>query len=147
VELTLPPGFTDLSWFGLGPGDSYPDRRSAVSLGRWRTPVGDQTMPFVVPQEFGLHLDTRWFSLASELALLTFVPAKPMAFSALPYTAADLAAATHPHHLSARAETIIHLDVAHRGLGTAACGPDTADRWKIRPGTHRWRWSLRAEHR
>ena len=147
VTFELPPGFDELTWFGPGPGDSYPDRRAAVTLGRWRTEVGAQTMPFVVPQEFGLHMDTRWLSLADEEIVLTMVPARPMAFSALPYAAGDLAAATHRHQLNMRPETSVHLDVAHRGLGTAACGPDTAERWRIAPGRHRWRWTVHGDVR
>jgi uncharacterized protein YcbK (DUF882 family) len=40
----------------------------------------------------------------------------------------------------------VHLDVAHRGLGTAACGPDTAERWRITPGPFRWRFTVSAAH-
>jgi beta-galactosidase len=147
IVVTLPGDFDDLSWFGLGPGDSYPDRRAAVTLGRWDASIRDQVVPFVVPQEFGLHLDTRWFSIASDNTAVRFTPAKPMAFSALPVSIDDLAAASHPHRLPERADTFIHLDVAHRGLGTAACGPDTAERWRITPGTYRWRWSMGAAPR
>ena len=40
-------------------------------------------------------------------------------------------------------ETVIVLDAAHRGLGTASCGPDTLPRYLVRPGVHRWAWSIR----
>ena len=51
-------------------------------------------------------------------------------------------AATHDVELTPRPETIVTIDVAHRGLGTASCGPDTLDRYKIGPGTYRWSWSI-----
>ena len=35
------------------------------------------------------------------------------------------------------------LAPAHRGLGTASCGPDTLPRYVVRPGTFRWSWSIR----
>jgi len=143
VRFELPAGFDTVEWFGLGPGDSYPDRRTATTLGRWRGGVREQTMPFIVPQEYGLHLDTRWFRIADGETTIEVVPAAPLAFSALPYGAEDLTAATHAHELRERPATFVHLDVAHRGLGTAACGPDTADRWKIRGGTFRWSWQMR----
>ena len=41
------------------------------------------------------------------------------------------------------AETIVHLDAAHRGLGTASCGPDTLPEYRLGPGTYRWAWTLR----
>ncbi len=142
VRFELPAGFDALEWFGFGPGDSYPDRRAATMLGRWRQDVRDQPMPFIVPQEYGLHLDTRWFRIGDGETTIEVTPASPLAFSALPYRAEDLTAATHAHHLRPRPATFVHLDAAHRGLGTAACGPDTADRWKVRGGTFRWTWRL-----
>ncbi|MBA3281837.1 MAG: hypothetical protein H0U29_06360, partial [Acidimicrobiia bacterium] len=66
------------------------------------------------------------------------------AFSALPYSAADLAAASHAHLLQAAGPTYVHLDIAHRGLGSAACGPDTEPRYRLSPGTYRWTWHLAA---
>ena len=41
------------------------------------------------------------------------------------------------------AETVIHLDAAHRGLGTASCGPDTLPEYRLATGRHRWAWTLR----
>ena len=64
VAFTLPAGFEQLSWSGLGPGSSYPDRRAAVRRGTWRSTVAEQRLPFVMPQEHGLHLDTDWLEVA-----------------------------------------------------------------------------------
>jgi beta-galactosidase len=55
---------------------------------------------------------------------------------------ADLASATHDYQLEPRATTVVHLDVAHRGLGTASCGPDTLPAYLVGPGTYTWSWSL-----
>jgi beta-galactosidase len=54
----------------------------------------------------------------------------------------DLDVATHQQELQARAETIVHIDAAHRGVGTASCGPDTLEPYLVRPGTYRWEWTL-----
>jgi beta-galactosidase len=51
-----------------------------------------------------------------------------------------LAAATHDGELTPRTETVVHLDAAHRGLGTASCGPDTLPEYLVGPGTYRWSW-------
>jgi beta-galactosidase len=39
---------------------------------------------------------------------------------------------------------VVDFDVAHRGLGTASCGPDTLPRYLVGPGTYEWSWSLTA---
>ena len=44
--------------------------------------------------------------------------------------------------LRPRPETIVQLDAAHRGLGTASCGPDTLPEYLVGPGTYRWSWTL-----
>ena len=144
VAFTLPVGLGHLEWVGLGPGDSYPDRRAAARVGRWTADVAGQALPVLVPQEFGLHPETRWFALGAGRPTVVVWGDVPLAFSALPYSADDLTAATHAHLLRPTAATHVHLDVAHRGLGSAACGPDTDPRYRLATGTYRWTWHLAA---
>ena len=144
VQFTLPVHFDRLTWLGLGPGDSYPDRRVAARFGHWAARVGETTVPFVRPQEYGLHLDTQWFDLASPRLALRVAGDEPLAFSALPLSVAELEAATHAHLLPQPSATHVHLDVAHRGLGTAACGPDTHARHLVRGGAYRFTWTITA---
>jgi beta-galactosidase len=66
----------------------------------------------------------------------------PAQVSATHFRAADLEAATHQEELTPRAETIVHIDAAHRGVGTASCGPDTLEQYLVRAGTYRWQWSI-----
>jgi len=56
--------------------------------------------------------------------------------SATHFTAADLFAATTETELRARPELIVHLDVAHRGVGTASCGPDVLPQYRLQPGRY-----------
>lgn len=146
VAFTLPASMDRLEWFGEGPGDSYPDRRAATRIGRWSERIDEASMPFVVPQETGLHLGTKWFTLGTDQAAAGPTIAvwgdTPLAFSALPWSAADIDAASHTHLLRPSGSTHVHLDVAHRGLGSAACGPDTEARHRIGAGTFRWTWHL-----
>jgi beta-galactosidase len=62
--------------------------------------------------------------------------------SATPYTDEQLDQALDVTGLPASSGVVVHLDVAHRGAGTAACGPDTPERFRIPAGTYRWRWLL-----
>ena len=59
------------------------------------------------------------------------------AFSATHHTVAQLYAAAHATELERTDELVVHLDVAHRGLGTASCGPDTLPLYRVEAGT--WR--------
>ena len=41
------------------------------------------------------------------------------------------------------AQIEVHLDARMRGLGTAACGPDVLDDYRIGPGWYSIEWSWR----
>jgi beta-galactosidase len=36
----------------------------------------------------------------------------------------------------------VHLDVAHRGLGTASCGPDVLPQYRLCAGTYTFAYRL-----
>ena len=59
VRFSLPGRFRELRWFGRGPHENYPDRRSSAMLGRVERSL-PMLPPYLVPQEFGLRTDTRW---------------------------------------------------------------------------------------
>ena len=137
------PGLETVEWFGTGPHETYPDRRRGGLVGRWRSTVTDQHVPYIRPQESGGHAAVRWLELtAADGRGVRIVPDAPRQVSATHFRAADLAAATHDGELTPRAETVVHVDAAHRGLGTASCGPDTLPEYLVGPGTYRWSWSL-----
>jgi beta-galactosidase len=66
----------------------------------------------------------------------------PRQVSLTRYRVQDLATATHSTELVPRADVVVHLDAAHRGLGTASCGPDTLPRYLVGPGEYRWSYTL-----
>jgi beta-galactosidase len=143
IVLELVPGHETVDWFGTGPHETYPDRKRGGRIGRWRSTVGDQHVPYIRPQENGGHADVRWIELRGEDGhgvRLSFD--RPLQVSAKHYRAEDLAAARHEPELTPRAETIVHFDAAHRGLGTASCGPDTLAEYRVGPGEYRWTWTL-----
>jgi beta-galactosidase len=136
-------GLEILEWFGSGPHETYPDRKRGGLIGRWRSTVAEQFVPYARPQENGGHADVRWLELTGAGGRgLRVELERPLQASVTHHRAADLAAATHLVELAARPETIVHLDGAHRGLGTASCGPDTLPEYLVGPGTYRWTWTI-----
>ncbi len=140
---TVPADWSRLRFFGPGPDETYPDRRSAAIVSTWKTTVDDQYHPYVVPQEHGCHVDARWFELTNSAGNGIRVSGAPtIAFSARRHSDAALTVATTLHELETTDRIEVHVDAAMRGLGTAACGPDVAERHRIGPGIHRWTWYL-----
>jgi beta-galactosidase len=69
---------------------------------------------------------------------------KPRQVSATPFRATQLADATHDVELVPTGNTIVHVDAAHRGVGTASCGPDTLPQYLVSGGTYSFTWTVRA---
>jgi beta-galactosidase len=137
------PGLEHVEWFGRGFIESYPDRRRGAAVGRWRSTVSELYVPYVRPQENGGRADVRWLAVTDERGRgIRLAFDRPCQVSATHFRAEDLATARHDVELTPRSETVIHLDVAHRGLGTASCGPDTLPEYRVGPGTYRWSWVL-----
>ncbi|AWW36735.1 beta-galactosidase [Streptomyces sp. AS58] len=133
-----------LDWFGPGPWESYPDRATAP-VGHHSLPVDDLFTPYLRPQESGGRHGVRHFTLSAPDATgLAVRLDRPSQVSVTRYRAADLAAAAHHDELVPREGCVVHIDAAHRGLGTASCGPDTFASYLVPTGTHRWGWILRA---
>ncbi len=145
VRFEAPAELAQLRWLGLGPDETYPDRRAAALFGRHGSPVADQYHPFVVPQEHGAHVDTEWFELVDGRGRGLRVELDPAAVvTARPHSDEALTAATTIAELEASAATQVHIDAAVRGLGTGACGPDTAPPYRVGPGRYRLGWTLRS---
>ncbi len=138
ITTVLPGSFDRLEWFGDGPYECYSDRRAAALVGRWRSTVAEQYVPFAFPQEHGHHTGLRWLALRERRVGLLVVADGPLGFSARHHSDADLAAATHTDELPHdRSLTHLAIDVGQRGIGTASCGPDTTQRHRLRAGRHR----------
>ena len=142
--MEIVPGLEALRWFGSGPHETYPDRKRGGIVGLWESTVADQYVPYVRPQENGGHADVRWLELADgHGGGLRIDLDEPSQVSVTHLRAVDLAAAGHDIDVVPVAETIVHLDAEHRGLGTASCGPDTLPEYRITPGPKRLAWTLR----
>ncbi|MHC5905704.1 glycoside hydrolase family 2 TIM barrel-domain containing protein [Streptomyces sp. S6] len=139
------PGPELLEWFGQGPWESYPDRAHGAPVGHHTAPVDSLFTPYLRPQESGgLHGVRRFTLSAPDATGLAVTLDGPRQVSVTRHRADDLTAAAHHDELVPRAGCVVHVDAAHRGLGTASCGPDTFPSYLVATGCHHWSWTLRA---
>ncbi|MEL6860464.1 MAG: glycoside hydrolase family 2 TIM barrel-domain containing protein [Pseudomonadota bacterium] len=144
IRFEVDQAFDRLEWCGLGPDESYPDRKSAQTHAVWHSSVQDQYHPYVRPQEHGAHEDTHWFRLLNEAGQgLQFTLPKPLSFTARLHHDEALNEAETLAELTEQETIEVHIDAALRGLGTAACGPDALAKYLVGPGTYQFAWQLR----
>ena len=146
VRLDLVAGYENLAYFGRGPVENYADRKTGSLVARYETTVTGEYVDYVMPQEHGHHTDVRWLELSaarkSKSPALRITASPLFEFNVSHYTADDLYAAKHTTDLAPRAETIVYLDAAHRGLGTNSCGPDTLERYRLNARRHTFTYTL-----
>jgi beta-galactosidase len=143
VRLDLAPGFESLRYFGRGPRENYSDRRAATWLAVHESTVAAEYVPYIMPQEHGHHCDVRWLELMHPEGRRFRVSAETtLEFNATHYPAEELFAARHTTDLAPVTETLLYLDAAHRGLGTASCGSDTLPEHRLTSRLYRLRYTL-----
>jgi beta-galactosidase/beta-glucuronidase len=122
------------AWFGLGPHETYRDRRDSGRVGVWRGTVADQHVPYIRPQENGNKSDVRWATVTDARgAGLAIFGMPTLNVNVQRYRDEDLVAAKHAHELSFRDATVLHMDLDHAGLGSASCGPRPLEKYLLPP--------------
>ncbi|GHV91112.1 hypothetical protein AGMMS50268_16150 [Spirochaetia bacterium] len=142
ITAKIPAGYSDISWFGLGPEESYPDRMAGVFLGSYRNTVAELEVPYIMPQENGNRSGVRSITLSGKTArdaAITILPDKPVNMSCSRYTQENMLSALHTCDLvdvsvGKDGYYMLNIDIAQRGVGTATCGPDTLEQYRIRGG-------------
>ncbi|MFI4911326.1 MAG: glycoside hydrolase family 2 TIM barrel-domain containing protein [Sedimentisphaeraceae bacterium JB056] len=145
VRFDVANDFEQLRWFGNGPFETYADRKACGKIGLFEGSVSDQYFPYIVPQECGNKEDVRWMSLGNDKGVVLAVQAGAMfSFGASRYSSAQMTKAYHTNELEASDKIEVHIDAFQRGLGTASCGPDTLEQYKIKPGryTHKFAFTI-----
>ncbi|WP_328874622.1 DUF4981 domain-containing protein [Streptomyces sp. NBC_00287] len=122
------PAADAVKWFGGGPGEAYPDTKSASMLGRWHSTVDELQTPYVRPQENGARADVRWV----ELGGLRIEGDPEFWFTARRWTTEHLDAARHLTDLKPGDTVWIHLDHGQHGIGSQSCGPGPLPRYFLR---------------
>lgn len=136
VRWRLDPALEYLAWYGLGPHETYPDRKSSGQLKIHLSTVSDQYVPYVMPQSHGNLSDIRWLALSDGKRRLKVISDGTLQASASRYPDEMLTPAFHTYELSPDSHIWLCLDAAQRGVGGASCGPDALPRYRPGPGTY-----------
>ncbi|MFF1637788.1 glycoside hydrolase family 2 TIM barrel-domain containing protein [Streptomyces sp. NPDC058246] len=128
IRLGLAGSADRVRWFGGGPGEGYPDTKSASMLGRWESTVDELQTPYVRPQENGARPDVRW----AEVGGLRVEGDPSFWFTARRWTTEHLDAAEHLTDLVPGDTVWVNLDHGQQGIGSQSCGPGALPQYQLR---------------
>ncbi|MBB5936627.1 glycoside hydrolase family 2 TIM barrel-domain containing protein [Streptomyces zagrosensis] len=135
VRLGVCASLGDAEWYGGGPGEAYPDTRTASRLGRYAMPVDRMQTPYVRPQENGARADVRWARLRGHHGNWLRVEGEPpFWFTARRWTTEHLDAAAHTTDLTPDDRIWLNLDYGQQGIGSQSCGPGVLPEHRLTAG-------------
>jgi beta-galactosidase len=133
MEFSVDSIYSNVSWYGRGPWDSYPDRKTSAFIGRWQSTVAEQYVHYPRPQDNGNHEDVAELTLSDANGNGIRIKAvdAPFSFSVLPYTARQLDETTHDCDLEVQPRSVLTVNAAVLGLGNSSCGPGVLKKYAI----------------
>lgn len=130
LTFRLNPELYHVQYYGLGPDENYPDRKSGSEMGVYETsPAGMGYLKYVVPGENGSRSECQWVSFREDtgagVCIASSANGGSFSCSALLHSASELDQATHTRDLPHRAngEDPIHVNIDHQIMGV---GGDTS---------------------
>lgn len=109
--------YDNLTWYGMGPDETYADRRHGAKLGIYSNKVADNMAKYLVPQECGNKVGVRYARLVDAKGRGMMFEGDELSFSALPYTPHELENAAHVYELPQVHHTIVRVALAQMGVG------------------------------
>lgn len=111
IELQLRHKPADVTWYGRGPHENYPDRKTSADFGRWQLPLDAMHTPYIFPSENGLRCDV------SEAIIGHLVISGDFALGITEFGLEQLMQANHEAALVPRETLSVHIDGFHMGVG------------------------------
>ena len=109
--------YDNLTWYGMGPEETYADRRHGAKLGIYSNKVADNMAKYLVPQECGNKVGVRYVRLVDAKGRGMMFEGDELSFSALPYTPHELENAAHVYELPQVHHSIVRVALAQMGVG------------------------------
>ncbi len=131
----LPAELRHVTYYGLGPGESYEDKQLSVHPGLYFFDALTRRAPYLKPQESGGVSDARFVTLTDDQGRgLCFSSPEPFFFNVQPWTPWQMTAAAHPEKLLPGNSLYLHVDARMSGIGSASVGPPLPPEYAIQPG-------------
>lgn len=147
MRMRIPENYNTVDWYGRGPYENYPDRKTASFIGLYQSGLLNFITHYVAPQDNANRCDVRWFAMSSQNnAVLKVTGLQPLCFRAWPYTEEDLESARHDYELPKRDFINLNIDLNIHGVGgDDSWGAKTMDKYTI-PGNKWYKYGFVLEY-
>ena len=131
IRMFLNKKMDEITYFGMGPQESYRDKHQASCHGLFRSKVAQMHEDYIRPQENGSHYDCDYVEITNGQCGIAAVSKNPFSFNASVYTQEELERVSHNYELKESDSTVFCMDYAMNGIGSNSCGPDVMDKYRF----------------
>ena len=131
LRLFLDQRLDQVTYYGMGPVESYPDKHRASWHGLFHAGAAALHEDYIRPQENGSHADCDYVLLSDGRFCLAAASEQRFSFNASIYTQEELEKKTHHYELEPSGSVVLCLDYAQNGIGSNSCGPKVLDRYRF----------------
>jgi len=122
MRMRIPENFNTIDWYGRGPYENYPDRKTGSLMGLYHAALQNFITRYPFPQDNANRCDVNWFTLSGQRkGCVKVTGLQPLCFRAWPYTEDDIEATQHDYLLPQRDFINLNIDLNIHGVG----GDDT----------------------
>jgi beta-galactosidase len=138
IQMVLDSALDQVKWYGRGPFETYPDRKTGAKIGVWAGSVADQYVPYLIPQENGNKTDVRWTEFRNSQGKGIRISGQdPYSFSALTVHSDNLSRALYPFQLKPFKGITVNMDYALSGVGCTAIS--VLNKYRTMPSVRQFR--------
>lgn len=130
-RLFLPKRMDRVEYCGIGPVESYLDKRLAGWHGVFDTTVKALHEDYIRPQENGSHHDCDYVTVYGDQVSFTAAGRETFAFNASVYTQEELTNKAHNYELEESPYTVLCVDYRQSGIGSNSCGPNLLPKYRL----------------
>ncbi len=132
----------EVSYFGRGPWENYPDRKRGSFVGNYKMPFKDFMTEYVKPQDNGNRCDVRHISFKFHDKNFIISGVTPLCIRAWNYGEEDLENAAHPYELTRGGFVNLNIDLNLHGVGGVdTWGQPTLPQYTI-DGNKEWKYGF-----
>ena len=134
ISMVLDKTLNQVDWYGRGPQENYPDRKSGYKIGTYHSTVQEMYEPYLIPQDYGLRTDNRWMKITNSQGIgLNFSMSEWFNFNVYPFSTDNLTKSMYTYQLEDFDGITLNLDYATSGVGCTARG--IFSEYKVLPQT------------
>ena len=142
LQFRLPKSFNQVQYYGRGPFENYPDRKTGAKIGLYHSTADSMYVPYIIPQEYGNRSDVRWLKVHNNDDHGLLIKGNELLnFSLHKFTTDNLSRAMYAYQLEEAPNTILNVDYEVSGVGGTAIRQ--LQKYRVQPDVKRYSLTIK----